>query len=187
MSIKMRQEVEQKIVGKFTEGRIMKSLSGKMKFKPSNTMIGAVEALLMAKAHVELTRERVVPIQKAMLALVKAVDKETGKPITEAKDGYRMSDEQFKDYLTEVHHEYIKEGFNVKQDYCPLLIAEDLERQAKHALILAMNAQKEFESVTVNGLLCLGIAKYEQFIDLCIKLIVPFVKKERMLLVEGWL
>ncbi len=161
----------------------MNTSAKKVKFVPTNTMIGACEALLMAKAHTELTRERVVPIQNAMLALVKAVDKETGEPITNAKDGYRMSDEQFKDYLNEVHHEYIKEGFNVEMNYCPLLIAENLERQSKHALIMAMTEQEEFKTITINGLLCLGIAKYEQFIDLCIKLLVPFVKKERMLAV----
>jgi hypothetical protein len=154
-----------------------------IKFNPTNTMIGACEVLLMAKANAELVRERVVPIQKAMLELVKAVDHETGEPIRDAKHGYRMSDEQFKDYLEEVHAAYIKEGFNVEMNYCPLLIAEDLERQAKHALILAMTEQDEFKTVTINGLLCLGIAKYEQFIELCIKLLVPFVKKERMLAV----
>ena len=161
----------------------MTNTARKEKFEPSGSMIGAVETLLMAKAHVELIRERVIPIQKSTLALVKAVDHETGEPITDAKDGYRMSDEQFEDYLNEVHHEYIKEGFDVKINHCPLLIAEDLERQAKHAVILAFQEREEFKSITVNGLLCLGIAKYEEFIDLCIKLVVPFVKKERMLAV----
>ena len=149
------------------------------KFTPTPEMTAAAEALFMAKAYVQTIKPIVEEYQKRIIAEInpKVADRFSWigfTTITEAKDSYLMNEADFNIYLQRCHDEAIKAGFQVPEfGYCPLLIAEDLERQAEHALV---NAMFEISHLSVNDILCSGLEKYHKFIDLSLRLLAPFVK-----------
>jgi len=144
---------------------------------PTQTQINACRVVFKAMANEELVREQIEPRQEYVLQLIKATNKRTGEAITKAKDSYLMSDEQFNDYLEEMRHEYKTLGYDSdkyqKEGCCPLLVAEDLTRQAKHALILAM---EESTGIT-HDMLFSKYGMYDKYVDLNLRYLVGFIKK----------
>lgn len=55
--------------------------------------------------------------------------------ITNPDRAYLMDDEQAKDYYTKCNIEYNKAGYNVAYGFCPLLTAENDEREALRAMV----------------------------------------------------
>jgi len=146
----------------------------------SADMIAAAETLFLAMAYTQTIRPVVEEYQKRIIAEIKPKVCEKfaqfgNNAITEAKDTYLMNDDDFKVYLQRSHDEALKAGFKVEMDYCPLLIAESLETEAEHALIKAMYPITHLEA---NDVLSAGLDKYEKLIDLSLRLLAPFVKKE---------
>lgn len=137
-----------------------------------------VNTLLMAKAYAQLERERVDKIQRKVLAEeVYLMDErwlEHGRDderITEPDKSHLMCDVDASRYFEKLNAIHLANGFeDAAKGYCPALVAETLERDATHALILS--AQEFMPEVTPNGLLCLGLEKYHKFVDLLIGLVV---------------
>jgi hypothetical protein len=145
-------------------------------------MITAAENLFLAMAYTQTIRPIVEGYQKRIIAEIKPevcekFSKLATITITEAKDTYLMNDNDFQVYLKRCAEEAHKAGFKIpNDDYCPLLIAESLERDAEHALIKAMlpitHITKDMVLYSENGL-----ENYKKLIDLSLRLLAPFVKK----------
>lgn len=105
----------------------------------------AVKMVLNAKAYADTIRPTIEKIQQTILdAFQFPVDpkyRKEGKHIPEIVtrnfDNYLMSEADAKAYTDLLHEEYKKAGFDVEYGYCPLLIAENLEREAKREMVRA--------------------------------------------------
>jgi hypothetical protein len=147
----------------------------------------AVNAYLMARTHAELLREKVDKIEREIL--------ESGsyfsgpllaghamtKRITEPSESYLLKESDATDYLLDVKAALIKAGYKIETCpgepehyyFCPALTAESLQTTTEH-LIIESGAEMLGENAKdfANRLLCAGMDKYKQFIDLCVKLVV---------------
>lgn len=146
--------------------------------KITNKMKEAAHTVFMAMAYTKTVRPIVEGYQKRIIEEIHpvvAVDfQRMGfSTITDPKDSYLMNENDFKVYLDRSHEEAIKAGFKVEHDYCPLLIAEDLQCQAEHAFIKAMYP---ITHLKVDDVLIAGLDKYHKLIDLSLRLLAPFVK-----------
>lgn len=136
-----------------------------------------VNTYIMAKAYTRAWRERVEPIQRDMLKMIGAVyadrhGRRTG-PITDPRHSWLMSDEQHREWCAELDHEYRSRGWLDKSDdigVCPALKAEELERQAARAVLLA--ASEYVDILEPDALLCAGIEKYREGVRIVCGLIV---------------
>jgi hypothetical protein len=112
-------------------------------------MIQAAENYIMAQAHTSVIRAIVEPIQKQVLleGQYKAVndfgpDKE--RVILEEKDTYLISDADFQEYMIKTRERYVAAKLHVDPNdigVCPLLVAENLESQARRR-VLELAAEK---------------------------------------------
>ena len=140
-------------------------------------MHGVVNAYIMAKAYAQTWRERVEPIRRDVLRLIGATyadkhGRRTG-PISNPKHAWLMSDEQHREWCAELDHEYRSRGWLDKSDdigVCPALKAEELERQAARAVLLA--ASEYVDILEPDALLCAGIEKYREGVRIVCGLIV---------------
>lgn len=147
-----------------------------IKFTPTNQMIAACKSTLMAIAYTQTVRPIVEGYQKKNLEIIKPLDDE-GKLITDLKHTYRMNDKDFNDYLDFCHEDAIKNGFEVKErGYCPLLIAENLERQSKRLLIDVMKDHTGLEGLDADKLICSGLDNYNKAVELTLNLLTKYVK-----------
>jgi hypothetical protein len=95
--------------------------------------------------------------------------------ITKPEDAYLMSDEDFQVYLKRCNEERIKAKLHVEnEEFCPLLVAEDLQRQAERAFIETM---EPITHLTPDRVLCSknGLENYRKLIDLSLRLLAPYV------------
>lgn len=116
-------------------------------FKPSPDMIRAAENCFAAMAFTETIRPIVDAYQRKILVEMQAPmakewtdDKRiAGHTILEPDQTYLMEDVDFKAYLTRCGEEQAKAGLHTDNpEYCPLFVAEHLQRDAEDALIDAM-------------------------------------------------
>lgn len=128
-----------------------------------------VNAVLMARAHAQLMREKISAMHAEVLDYLDVRD-DAGQRITDPTKAWHMDDR----YSKEVYAEYDKRnreaGYKLKPGHCPALIAEGLQVTAEHNLVIA--ASEFFPEVTIDRLLCAGLDKYRKFIDLTIRLAV---------------
>lgn len=146
--------------------------------KLTETQVNAVKALVQAKAFHELMKERTAPIHAELLAVWKPItegDSERrpgGEPITDWARLYRTDDATFTSMMADRESLLAKAGISAsKPGNCPLLEAEHLVRLAEHGVILAFSEFCGGKPITVNGLLCLGLEKYDRFVELCCQLV----------------
>lgn len=168
------------------------------KFTATQTQKDAANCLILAMAYTQTIRPELEKIQQDVLNKFRykwELDKVCGKQdqkrsIDEFEeftqrhgeycktwfDTYLISDKDFSHCLTEYHARFTQKGFKVKEfGFCPLLVAESIEREARGLLI------DEMEPVT-------GI-KYDDFfrttkwkenmdkyIDLTLRLLSPYLK-----------
>ena len=155
------------------------------KFTPTEEMISAAKAVFQAMAFVETIRPIVMQYQTEILAENKwRISPEFAKPsfraiyedevITDPKNSYLMSAEDFKEYSLKCKIARDKANLRVTENrFCPLLEAEHLLVQAKHALIDVMAETTKIQS---QDILRSGMDKYNQYIDLTLRLLAPFVQ-----------
>jgi len=142
----------------------------------SDKMIGVVNNYLEARARAEVLRERVDRIKRAAMMAHKLTDRDTLQPLTDPGDAWLAIDQEFNEYLKTVNVMARELGIkpdSMPDEYCPALVAEDEMRRAEHAIIYEASRSMAEEvpgmaTVTANGLLCLGLDKYKQFIDLVV-------------------
>ena len=159
------------------------------KFKPTPDQISAAQAVFVAMAYVDTLRPKIEEIHaKIMYDLSPLADVERW-----TKDGRNCLPEDEQVYIIKWSHLYMAKdeearkcfdlnnklmkeaGFDVKPDYCPLLIAEDLLRQAQRLLIESMHP---IIKMSVDDLICSkgGMKNYTKVIDLTLGLLAPYVK-----------
>ena len=110
----------------------------------SQDIIEAGKTLLTAKAYVETIRPVVEGYQKEILnnhqwhIASKWTKRRRGYDedsiILDPDHSYLLEDKDAAIYYEELHKEHLKHGFKVKKDYCPLLIAQNMERKARDIL-----------------------------------------------------
>jgi len=121
-------------------------------------LITAAKTVFEAMAYESCVREVVEPKQQKVVDFYKfAVCPEmlkynAGTQITKATQMYLASDDDFQIYLKEMNLFYIAEGFKLPAfGYCPLLMAEDLTRQAKMYFV---DALEPYTGLSYKNLIC---------------------------------
>ncbi|MCK9209267.1 MAG: hypothetical protein M0P61_00385 [Ignavibacteriaceae bacterium] len=171
----------------------MKS-ENKPKFNPTPEMITATKAVLAAKALVLTIRPIVEGYEKEILAKHRFTNKAEVAMLTEhgheakervildPKESYQMGDEDFNAYWNECKAERERNGLKVERDdFCPLLVAENLERQANRVLLEAM---QPITGIDPDDLWNMDHRK--QLIDLSIKLIAAYCRENNIDLEGGF-
>ena len=140
------------------------------KFKPTKTMIEAAKTVFGCMALVNTIKPIVGGYQKKILQKHQFRNSE-GVIITEPNKSWTMSDEDFKIYLAECNKERIKAGLHVEnEEFCPLLVVENLLIKAKWALIDAAEPITKIKSEEIYNM-----EDREKLVELTLKLLASFV------------
>ncbi|MFA5151120.1 MAG: hypothetical protein WC554_01025 [Clostridia bacterium] len=139
----------------------------------------AVNAVLLARIYAKVKRADVDKIERAVLAeapLTNGLEVEHGLParmITEPKETYLCTDKEIlANYYAEVNKHERQTGIKpdtMPDDCDPACCAEEVLRTAQHLLIKA--AEPVFDA-TLYQLLCAGLYKYREYINLLCGLVV---------------
>lgn len=166
----------------------MEKLAPTAEFKPTDVMVDAAFNVFLAKAVVGTIRPIVEGYQKAILAegqwLVRPeYAGKRGAPAVEVIDdpsrSYLMSEADFAVYDGKCKQAREDAGLFVeKEEQCPLLVAEENERVAERELIETM---ADLTKVTHERLFNQpnGSQKYNEYVDLTLRLLAPFVDDKR--------
>lgn len=154
-------------------------------FKPSPEMVQAAKNVFIAMAYTETIRPIVEGYQKKVLnffqfknngelkRLSKRFPEIKERVILNPKESYLLDDEDFKIYLAECNIEREKAGLKVDNpDFCPLLVAESLERDAKRCLVETMETITGIETSILTG----HLEEYKKVVDLTLRLLAPYCK-----------
>lgn len=141
---------------------------------PSAEMIAAAKNVIECRAIVQSVKPRVEKIQSDVLAAIGAKDEE-GQPITDPKLSYMIADDFAEAFYSSLDLEYKNAGFNVEPGYCPLLVAEDMERKA----VRHMNkvAEKLYPGVSLDSSKIYNLEHLEKLTTLNLSYISQFIKK----------
>lgn len=153
-----------------------------------------IKAYILARVRVEVLHPIVRGYQAEILKEIKAVNKETGEPITDSEYTYLMDDNQFEIYLQRCDDEAAKRGFEHDPECCPLLEAETIERECKRELcecLLPMipgyagikfsdliQYVKDEKDEIKRDKLGRSMFLFDSIIELCLKMYVPQMKEE---------
>lgn len=96
---------------------------------PTAAMIQAAKDVLTARAESMRLRPIINRIQAQLLNNLKVTD-EDGEEITDPKRAFLMHDSFVEVYYPALNAAYHANGFQMEADFCPLLLAEEAERQA---------------------------------------------------------
>lgn len=131
-----------------------------------------VAELLVRMAHAQLERESANKRHATILNAGDYLDDE-GNRITDPSKSWHIHDEeQAKAYYALCDQANIEAGYDLEPGFCPALIAEHEQIKAEWALLEA--AEKFFPGVDNDKLLCAGLEKRKDYIDLLIKLVVNY-------------
>ena len=152
---------------------------------PSDDLLLAVEAVILAQANLAYIAPRVDSYQRAILnshqfhIAKEWVDKSTpDQIILDPGKSYLLDNRDFSQYLSECREARDKSGMSVEKDsQCPKLMAEEQVRLMKRCLI---NALEPITGVTFGHVVSMrgGLAELEQYANLAIKLIAPHLDTE---------
>jgi hypothetical protein len=139
------------------------------KFNPTNEMIEAAKTVFMTMAYTETI--------KPIIAKEWTAKGMQDQIILNPDQTYLLQDSDFQVYLQETFKARDKAGLRVDNpEFCPLLVAEDLQRQAERALIEAMEPVTHLEPARLYG------DNRKKFLDLTLKLLAPFVGNAKEIL-----
>ena len=162
-------------------------------FTPTPEQITAAKALFLAMAYLQTVRPDLEKIQQEVLNKFnyKWDIEKTHEPLTDefiVKYGeyckkwgmtYLISDKDFAHCLTEYHCRFTEKGYKVKEfGYCPLLVAESMEREAKALLI---NSMESVTKISYDNLIYSKDWKetIKKYINLTLSLLAPYVKGDK--------
>jgi hypothetical protein len=136
-------------------------------------LIEAVADYLVAKAKAQVLREQVDEIQNEIFKSFEFYDSESNEKIESPKWIYCSDDDEgAKQFYKACHEAEVKAGvkpLNMDPDFCPALVAEnEITKTEKRicnesAKVLKMGFDGE---ELFNRLLCAGLGKYNQWIEL---------------------
>ncbi len=160
-----------------------------MALKPKITQAvkSSVNAYLMARVYAEVQRERVDGIERGLLESAgyytsdqhQRYEKEVVR-ITDPDKTWLLSEEDSQDYLLDVRFALEKAGYKIKSTpgepehsyCCPALTAETLQTKTEHILIDSAAEMIGQNGEFRNKLLRHGLDKYNEFINLVVKMVV---------------
>ena len=147
----------------------------------------AVNAYLMARTLAECEKEKVDTLAKRILETAEYyADPKfvamgyVSNCITDPDKAWMLKTEEHHDYLIDLRKAMQTAGYKIKSkagdpEYsynCPALTAESMQRDTEHLIVDAM-AEMIGESDDLGyNLICAGLDKYYQFIDLAVKMVV---------------
>jgi hypothetical protein len=103
--------------------------------------------------------------------------KDVDRIILDPEQSYLLEDSDFQVYMAECREEQNKAKLHTDSpEHCPLLVAEDLLRQAQHVLI------DSFEYLT--GVTCKKLWKadhYKKMLDLLLNMMAQYMDKDKIL------
>ena len=159
----------------------------KTAFKPTQTMLDAATALYLSMAQVQLIEPIVLAYQTKILAAHQWVRcdpynaEKNGTIILDPKDAWLLGSDDFLEFDRLCKESRIAADLHVENDlFCPLLAAEQTQREAKRNLFEIM--QSHIEAVTgikVGQQIFSKQKEYAQFIELSLQLLTPFMSKSR--------
>ncbi len=147
----------------------------------------AVNAYLMARTLAECEREKVDNLARGILetAIYHADPKfvtrgHVSERITEPDQAWMLEAEDHHDYLLDLKKAMQDAGYKIKSipnepEYsynCPALTAESMQRDAEHLIIDTMAEMLGESEDLGHNLICAGLDKYHQFIELAVKMVV---------------
>jgi hypothetical protein len=157
------------------------------KFKPTNEIVQAASTVFVAMALVQTIRPVVIGIQTKVLLkghykysndlALKLIDRGEIFPdyVTNPDHTYLMNDKDFQDYLTKCKQYELESGLKTENpEFCPLLVAESMEREAKHCLIEVM---EPITKITLD-MATHNLENYRKLVELTLKLLAPYVKNK---------
>ena len=143
-------------------------------------ILDATKEVLINMAWVETVKPIVTGYQKAILdrhqfkVVKKYRDTSIDEVILDPDSSYLMSDTDFAIYLAECNQARINAGLKVEsEEFCPLLVAENNLRKARHKLIDLM---APVTSIKFDMLFQSYPDNYNKYLDLVLKLVVPMVE-----------
>lgn len=150
-------------------------------FTPTPEMIAAAESVFLAMTIESATRPVVESYQKKILTEREwysdpAMSNAPGIPerITDPKYAWVMGSEDFRLYRKRCNEECIAAKLPAEtDDRCPLLVAENMTRLAKKAMLDTMASVTKLDGATAASM---NAADYDHFVDLTLRLLAPFVK-----------
>jgi hypothetical protein len=148
-------------------------------------IVAVGRAVFTAMAYVETIRPVVEGYQREILAMMKAhiapeniIRGREDEIILDPEKTYLMKDVDFQEYIDECHIEMQKHGFQVpERGHCPLLIAENLLRQAKQLLIEAM---EPITGIKHEDLFHHGLTDYNNYVELTLKLVAGMASEKEL-------
>lgn len=156
-------------------------------FIPTKAMVDAGSSLVMAMAFEQTIRPIVEAYESAILKEGQwkirpdFADMMGERVITNRNQAYLMAEEDWQKFWTRCKEERDKAKLKVEHsETCPLLAAETMVRDCEAVLI---DSLAPITKMTNADSLLLGLDKRRQYIDLSMRLIVPFIKNP--LLVHG--
>lgn len=150
-------------------------------FKPSPKMIESAYTVFQAMAWVETVKPIVRGYQQAILDYEKYyyakkwIDRGEhthAEWISNPDHTYLMDDEGFKHYIKRCNEERIKAGLHVdSEEYCPLLVAENMLIKARWALIEIM---EPITHIRLDDLY--KLEHQNELVELTLRMLAPYVK-----------
>lgn len=155
-------------------------MSTDKKFKPTPAMIEAADALFMAMAKLSLIEPIVLNYQRLILKegqwRVKSDYVQKGmadEVVLDPDRVFLLEDADFAVYDSLCKKARVMAGLEIqKPENCPLLEAKTALSDAKARLVQSMSS---VTGHSLDQLLMLPVEKYEKYVDLSLKLLVPFV------------
>ena len=142
----------------------------------------AVRAYLMARAYAETMREKVDEVYREILTECPVYADQFGhtEQILNSKDLYLCSDDTLcQDAFEIANHRLRAVGLkpdNMPDSHCPALVAENIQMEAEQLVIdnmaEALGQEGKKPGDFRHRLICSGLDKYHQFIDLACKLVI---------------
>ncbi len=152
--------------------------------RPSSALIAAARAYFQAQALVETLRPVITGIKAALLTemQIRVADKwiergvEDGGPITDPARAYLMSAEDAARFFPELDARIRAAGFTEQPEgYCPLLVAEALQRDAANVVL---DAAVSFHGQSALSSANLSVAHQdlrEQTLDVTLRYVAQYV------------
>jgi hypothetical protein len=167
--------------------------------KPTTEQITACELLLVAMAYTQTVKPIIQKIetdllekyqykwdtQKCKHSDINELVERKGTYCKREFDTYLISDADFGHFLTEKHAAFTAQGFKVKEfGYCPLLVAENLERQARRHFIDSMEPVTKMSYDMVSGSKdC--VKNIMKIADLSLRYVTPFTNTKKLINATG--
>jgi len=150
------------------------------KFNPTSEMIQSAKSVFMTMAMVETIKPIVKGYEREILAkhqfhiAQEWIDKgDEDRIILDPNQSCLLGDNDFAVYLAETNEAREKAGLKVDNpEFCPLLVAEDLQSRAENVLIDTMESITNFNQKEI----ALYGENRKKFLDLTLRLLAPFIK-----------